>query len=405
LSSAIIREGETTMRRYHALDALRAAMMFLGIYLHAAVAYSAEGGWPWRQQELTHTLDWSMSIIHVFRMPIFYAMAGFFAAMLLARYGFRRAAWNRFMRIVVPFVVGWMVVWPLTIFLAGLGYFGLERTLRGFESGRVFLFLGPTHLWFLEYLIVLYILAAIALALVPMLLSEGARKAALQGFRAIMLSPWAPLVLAVPSFAAQLLMANPWIEDPPGFVPAIRLVVVYAIPFAFGWLLFLQSDLLETITRRAWLYAPLAVVACIAYRFSYYLPLDTDVRFYLIRGVHAVAEWLLILGVAGLFLRYLGGHSPYRRYLCDSSYFLYIAHAPVILAFQLLLRDVDLPPLAKVALALVGTIAILMPVYRYGVRPTFIGAVLNGRRYPSTIGPVLENDPQLEDRGAQDAVH
>ena len=28
--------------RYHALDALRAAMMFLGIYLHAAVAYSPD---------------------------------------------------------------------------------------------------------------------------------------------------------------------------------------------------------------------------------------------------------------------------------------------------------------------------------------------------------------------------
>jgi glucans biosynthesis protein C len=405
------------MRRYHALDALRAAMMFLGIYLHAAVAYSPNGGWPWRQQELTHTLDWSMSLIHVFRMPIFYAMAGFFAAMLLARYGFRRAAWNRFMRIVVPFVVGWMVVWPLTILLAGYGYFGLDRTLRGFASGRVFDFLGPTHLWFLEYLIVLYVLAAIAVVLV-LLLSESVRKAVLRGFRAIMLSPWAPLVLAVPSFAAQLLMPNPWIEDPPGFMPVFRLVAVYAIPFAFGWLLFLQSDLLETIAKRAWLYAPLAVVACVAYRYSYYLPLNTkihfslyhlpldiDVRLTLVRGVHAVAEWLLILGVAGLFLRYLGGHSPYRRYLCDSSYFLYIAHAPVILAFQLLLRDVDLPPLAKIFIVLVGTIAILMPVYRYGVRPTFIGAVLNGRRYPSTIGPVLEPDPQLEDRGAQDAVH
>jgi hypothetical protein len=46
-----------------------------------------------------------------------------------------------------------------------------------------------------------------------------------------------------------------------------------------------------------------------------------------------------------------------------------------------------------------------MPVYRYGVRPTFIGAVLNGRRYPSTIGPVLEGGPHLEDRRAQDAVH
>jgi hypothetical protein len=184
-----------------------------------------------------------------------------------------------------------------------------------------------------------------------------------------------------------------------------RIVAVYAVPFAFGWLLFLQSDVLETIARRAWLYAVLAVVASVAYRVSYGLPLDRAVLFYVIRGVHAVAEWLLIFGVAGLFLRHLGGYSAYGRYLCDSSYFLYIAHAPLILVFQLLLRDVALPPLAKIFIVLAGSIAVLMPVYRFAVRPTFIGAVLNGRRYPSAIGPVLENGPHLEDRGAQDAVH
>jgi glucan biosynthesis protein C len=186
----------------------------------------------------------------------------------------------------------------------------------------------------------------------------------------------------VPSFAAQLLMPRPWIEDPPGFIPVFRIVAVYAIPFAFGWLLFLQSDLLEVINRRAWLYGVLAVVASVAYRYSYSLPLDASTRFYVIRAAHSVAMWLLILGVTGLFLRYLSGHSPAMRYLCDSSYFLYIAHAPVILVFQLLLRDVALPPLAKVFVVLAATIAVLMPVYRYAVRPTFIGAALNGRRYP-----------------------
>ena len=398
------------MRRYHALDALRAAMMFLGIYLHAVAAYTPEAGWTWKQEELTRSLLWSISVIHVFRMPMFYAMAGFFTALLLARYGLRRAAWNRFMRIAVPFVVGWMIVWPLTMFLAGLGYFGLDRTLLGFASGRVFAYAHPMHLWFLEYLIVLYLLAAVAIVVVPLLLSEAVRKAALQAFRAIMLSPWAPLALAVPSFGAQLLMPNPWIEDPPGFIPVFRIVAVYAIPFAFGWLLFLQSDLLETIARRAWLHAGLAVAASVAYRLSYGLPFDGAVLFYVIRGVHAVAEWVLIFGVAGLFLRYLGGYSAYGRYLCDSSYFLYIAHAPLILVFQLLLRDVALPPLAKIFIVLAGTIAVLLPVYRFAVRPTFIGAVLNGRRYPSTIGPVLENGPhleahRLEDPRAQDAVH
>ena len=34
---------------------------------------------------------------------------------------------------------------------------------------------------------------------------------------------------------------------------------------------------------------------------------------------------------------------------------------------------------------MIATVAVLLPLYHYGVRPTFIGAVLNGRRYP--IGP------------------
>jgi glucan biosynthesis protein C len=161
-----------------------------------------------------------------------------------------------------------------------------------------------------------------------------------------------------------------------------RIVAVYAIPFAFGWLLFLESDLLDVLNRRAWLYASFAVVASVAYRYSYGLPLDPAIVSLIVRAVHSLAMWLLIFGVSGLFLRYLSGHSPVMRYLCDSSYFLYIAHMPVILAFQLLLRDVDLPPLIKIALALAGTIAVLLPLYRYAVRPTAIGALLNGRRYP-----------------------
>ena len=106
------------------------------------------------------------------------------------------------------------------------------------------------------------------------------------------------------------------------------------------------------------------------------------------RGLHSVALWLLIFAVTGLFLRYLGGHSALGRYLCDSSYFLYLAHMPVLIAFQLLLRDVALPPLAKIPLVLAATIVVLLPLYRYGVRPTFVGAVLNGRRYPGASRPV-----------------
>jgi peptidoglycan/LPS O-acetylase OafA/YrhL len=373
--------------RYHALDALRAAMMFLGIYLHAVAAYSPHGGWPYKQAELTASLDYSMVLIHVFRMPVFYVMAGFFAALLLQRYGFRRAANNRFWRIVVPFVVGWIIVYPLVMFLASLGRRGLDRALDFILSGQFLAYAHPLHLWFLEYLIVFYLLAVVAIGGVRLALPQNVRTLLLRFFRSAVQSPWAPLFFAVPSFFAVLPMKYAGLDDTPSFVPAPHIVIAYAIPFFFGWLLFTNADLLDTLRRRAWLYTVVAAVASIANLVLIYSFVDRDTPFYASRIAHALAMWCFIFGITGLFLRYLGGHSPLRRYLCDSSYFLYIVHLPVIIAFQLLLRDVPLPPLAKIPLVLVATIAVLLPLYRYAVRPTFVGAVLNGRRYPGAFMP------------------
>ena len=216
---------------------------------------------------------------------------------------------------------------------------------------------GTGHLWFLEYLIVLYLLALVAVAGVRYLLPATVRARLLRLFRAAVQSPWAPLIFAAPSFLAMLLMKYPWLEDPPSFVPVPRIVIAYAIPFAFGWLLYLHADLLETLSRRALLYAAGAVVASVAYLAGFRLAIDREVAFYLMRALHSVALWLLIFAVTGLFLRYLGRHSALGRYLCDSSYFLYLAHM----------------------------------LYRYGVRPTFVGAVLNGRRYPGAL--TLQSSP------------
>ena len=282
--------------RHHALDALRAAMMFLGIYLHAVVAYSPHGGWPFKPPQLTTTLDFSMILLHVFRMPVFYVMAGFFAALLLQRYGSRRAIVNRFWRIVVPFVVGWIIIYPLVMFMTAFGRRGLDPAIDFILSGRFLDYAHPLHLWFLEYLIVFYVLAAILVVALPLVVPAGARARLIGAFQSIVQSVWAPLPFGVLSFLALLLMAHPWLEDPPGFVPAASLVVAYGIPFGFGWLLFLNAHLLDVLARRAWLYMAAAVVAFIAYYMLLYSFADRGMAFYGLRAAHALAMWCLILG-------------------------------------------------------------------------------------------------------------
>lgn len=382
-------EPDAPLSRYHALDSLRAAMMFLGIYLHAVSFYSPNSGWPFRPPQTTSALDYTMALIHIFRMPVFYVMAGFFTALLWQRYGLRRAVLNRCWRIVVPFVVGMIVVFPLTMFLVSQLHRGWPRSMDFILSGRFLAYAHPLHLWFLEYLIVFYLLAVIAVVAIRHLVPDPVQTRLMSWFRSVVQSVWAPLPFAALTFLALLAMRHAWLDDPPTFLPVARLVAAYAIPFAFGWLLFAHVDLLDTLGRRAWLYSVLGAAAGVAYLVMIYSYSDRGVAFFALRIVYALAMWGAILGITGLFVRYLGGHSALRRYLCDSSYFLYIAHVPVIVAFQAALKDVPVPALAKLAIALVATIVVLLPVYRYAVRPTFIGAVLNGRRYPGALAPAV----------------
>lgn len=373
--------------RYHALDSLRATMMFLGIVLHAMVAYMRGSPWLIRPLEQTTFFQPAVFFIHAFRMPVFYAVAGFLTALLLERYGWRRAIMNRFWRIAVPFALGCVLLVPLMFFLSAASKVGAERAWQYIVSGRFLAHAHPIHLWFLEYLLLLYVLAAVLVVGIAVL-PEKARRMGLAAFRYGLQAVWAPLPLAVLTYVTLLPMKWPGLDDPPSFAPTPHILVAYAVPFFFGWLLYHARDLLDVLNRRAWFYGVLGAALGVAYVvliFTISRPVMSGI--YPVRAVLALAMWCLIFGITGLFLRYGSGHSPLWRYLCDSSYFIYLAHLPVMLALQLMLFYAPLPAVALAPIVLVVTTIVLLPVYAYAVRPTFVGALLNGRRYPPTIWP------------------
>lgn len=57
-------------------------------------------------------------------------------------------------------------------------------------------------------------------------------------------------------------------------------------------------------------------------------------------------------------------------------------HLPVLAFFAGALHHVPLHWTVKYPLQVAGTLVVLFVSYRYLVRPTLIGAILNGRRYP-----------------------
>ena len=77
--------------RLHSLDALRAFALLLGIFFHAAAGYVENfpaGLWPWREPP-SATLGVYFFVSHIFRMSLFFMLAGLFGRMLLERRGWR----------------------------------------------------------------------------------------------------------------------------------------------------------------------------------------------------------------------------------------------------------------------------------------------------------------------------
>ena len=149
--------------RIHALDSLRAIMMMLGLVIHTAITYGVVnygGSWPLKDNGATSPfMDWLVSLIHAFRMPVFFIVAGFFGALLFYKRGPRKMALNRLDRILYPFIVFLIILWPMVQVgfefsrqvIAG-NESALANSIAPFQNLGAFIPERTMHLWFLYYL-------------------------------------------------------------------------------------------------------------------------------------------------------------------------------------------------------------------------------------------------------------
>jgi hypothetical protein len=379
----------TALPRHHALDALRAAMMLLGLVLHSALSYVViplQPAWPYKDPSTSIGLDLLVFLIHLFRMPVFFVVAGFFAALLYHRDGVVGFVRNRAKRVLIPLLLFWSLMTPLT----GCGFVFSGRQIGG-PMPWDYMTDAPMwrqpilgHLWFLYYLLLFY---SAALVLVP-----AARRAPPwlqagvdQMCRAIATRWWGPLAAGVITTGTLIPMTTPGLDTEATLLPAVRVLVAYAVFFGFGWLLFRQRSLVEQRGRR-WV---AALTAAIAVALTYGLVLLLAGRFDDPRVWHVtsitlggVATWLLIFGLIGLFVERLSAPRPIVRYLSDASYWMYLTHLAPAAWLPGVFAHLALPAVVKFTLVFAFTVFITVVTYHYLVRPTVIGELLNGRRYP-----------------------
>ena len=303
-------------------------MMLLGIYLHVVVGYSGDGHWPYIDPHPTSALNFTLGIIHSFRMPAFFVMAGFFGGLLWSSRGPATFVSNRTSRILWPFVLFWCLLFPLIGAIVISRERGASHVIPAFFSEEVLQRLHPMHLWFLEYLLLLYAIGGLVAwwsRWLPARLLErvhGVYRWGLQrSYAPVLCAPFSWLPLAT-------MRGN--LKDCDGFVPELSILAAYIPPFAFGWLLYHSRDLLDRFKRYIWFYLTLAFPA-----FGVYGSVSGGAYPYIKAAANVLFCWFSIFVCIGLFLKYCDRPSPLWRYMSDSSYWLYIMHMPVVVGLQM----------------------------------------------------------------------
>lgn len=392
----------STTERLHALDAVRAFALLLGVVFHAGLSFTPgmpPGLWAINDTSPSQAIGTMVFASHIFRMSLFFFVAGFFAHLTFHRRGARGFWTDRFTRILVPLVVGWIVLAPT---LGAIWVWGLTKTF-GRELPAPPANMPPppagafplTHLWFLYYLLVLYVLViAIRSTVVALDRSGAIRRAADAGVAWLVRSRAAVAVLPLPLIVA--FHATPtWqmgggIPTPDqSLIPRVISLVAYGTAITFGWLIHRQIDLLHQWARQ-WIGHLVAAVAATAVCLSLVGPSPVVAEPGAARLIGAVcyglAIWCWGFAFIGLAIRFLSRPNATIRYVADASYWIYLVHLPVVVAFQVLVGHLPWHWSLKFPLVLVATFAILFVSYRYLVRSTFIGQVLNGRTYPRGSG-------------------
>ncbi|WP_372896141.1 acyltransferase family protein [Stieleria sp.] len=255
----------------------------------------------------------------------------------------------------------------------------------GWETIEALLFQFPVfmHLWFLWFLCWL-----IAAFLIYAPLADALKLRKLPAW--LVCSP-VSLLWLIPLTMLPLSYMNPvsFGADPSiGLLPLPSVLAYYAVFFFFGALYWDIDDTEHRLGREWAISLSVALIVVFPIGLDWVsgtlgiVPSLQDPSLNSLAAIlmQALFAWLMIFGSIGLCRRLMSQESRPMRYISDSSYWLYLAHLPLVLLAQWFVRDSTLPAFVKFSGITIVISAFLLLTYEYGVRYTIIGRILNGPR-------------------------
>lgn len=362
--------------RQHYWDVMRAFLMLLGLPYHVAMLYHP-GGWIVEVTQESGALGMLAAFIHLFRMPAFFVVAGYFAALLLARRS--PGAWlgSRAFRLGVPLVTSLFVLVPLLNILGELTARVPHDAIREWKyqtatSGGYWV----RHLWFLIVLLYLSALMAGAVALWPGLTNWrlGNRwDAALARFTAPAVLAFACLIGLFEGGAIELFYAAGLNSNVIQQILRVDELITFTPYFMLGAFLQRSPRLLDAFGRPSPTLAGLAValsVIGILYGEQVWPPLG--------RFTGVIAAVILTQVCISIARASFDRPSRIVKRLVAGSFVIYLFHLPILVGLYVLAKAAGLGPAVGFTAILALTFALSWGVWLIVERVPGLNLLFNG---------------------------
>jgi len=409
--------------RYHGLDFVRAMAMILGVVIHTVSHFQADlnpggGGGEYNGHEYNSFIG---NAIHLFRMQLFFLLAGFFAEMIRNKRGINLLIYDRIKRIVIPVLLGllFMVpfIWAITGWSGGsiynntyegLGWFDRYKTafLWGVFTDRSLLPLYDLwHFWFVYFLMYFYITHWIFSFLGERDFLFKDNKLFIFLAKQSISKKYGLLLMGLLCFPLHYSLQSPTFF-PSFFNFQINEMAYYFIYYIFGVYLFKNTALLNHLSNNCWYY----FFASFPFIFVIHEPTTrhdlsnsvvVDITSWKIASIHLWEEgvfanglskivicavrctlsWSLCFAFIGLAQRYLSEENKYIRYLADSAYWVYWVHPLFTLPLAKVAHQIPISnSLIKSFFVLYLTMFTMYLMYNIFIRYSFLGNFFMNRK-------------------------
>lgn len=371
-------------QREHFWDAVRAFLMLLGIPYHTALSYRSGQSWIVNSGEglpiFTYLAEW----IHIFRMPGFFLIAGYFAMVVLERRSLAQWLSGRFQKLGIPFLFSILTLVPAMNLVCELSNFAALDALASWthnasKSGGYWV----RHLWFIIVLLYCCTITAVLAGKRPAIRHAklpAAIDRALSSKPAILLLGIAIMLGLWEAIAIELFYIGGLATNFPQEILRLDEFLTYAPYFLIGAVFARAPNILARLCRFS---ISIALISLISVTASLVLLDDLSPpvgRFVSTFGALSMTQ--LVIATARLLV---DRPIPLVQNFVSASFVMYLFHMPFIIFLVWLGQGIAMPVALKAVTVMVLALAFSYAAWWLVSRSATLALMFNGGALPPRL--------------------